>query len=334
MAKSSAQKAPSVVVIFGDEAYQKSVTLEQTLDGLLPADADRSLAVTAYDATQNEDQGGPSFAAVMDDLATLPFLTDRRIVIVREADRFITAFREKLERYLAAPSPTGTLILECRSFPKTTRLYKAVAAVGGQVLECRKLTGRALAGFVVEEAGKRAKRMDAAAAGRLCELIGQDLGLLASEVEKLSLYVGERQAITAEDVSELVGQSREEKIFRVMDLAGLGRLPEALSAWHQVLATDPAAIYKALGGMAFVLRRWLDAQQLRAGGTSIREIAPRMMMWGRERELEGLLTRLTPGRLTGLLAGIGELDSQAKSGRRSIETGVEELLFRVAAPSA
>jgi DNA polymerase III subunit delta len=206
--------------------------------------------------------------------------------------------------------------------------------VGGQVLECRKLTGRALAGFVVEEAGKRAKRMDAAAAGRLCELIGQDLGLLASEVEKLSLYVGQRQAITAEDVSELVGQSREEKIFRVMDLAGLGRLPEALSAWHQVLATDPAAIYKALGGMAFVLRRWLDAQQLRAGGTSIREIAPRMMMWGRERELEGLLMRLTPGRLTGLLAGIGELDSQAKSGRRSIETGVEELLFKVAAPSA
>ena len=45
-----------------------------------------------------------------------------------------------------------------------------------------------------------------------------------------------------------------------------------------------------------------------------------------------VLRRLPLGRLTELLAAIGELDSQAKSGRRSIETGVEELLLRVAAP--
>lgn len=332
MTKSSAQKAAPVVVIFGDEPHQKSVALERTLNTLLPPGADRCLAVTAYDAMENEEQGGPTFAGVMDDLATLPFLTERRIVVVREADRFISAFREKLERYLAAPSPTGTLVLECRAFPKTTRLYKAAMAAGGQILECRKLTGRALAGFVVEEARTRGKRVEPAAAGRLCELVGQDLGQLAGEVEKLSLYVGQRPVITAEDVSELVGQTREEKVFRVMDSAGLGRLPEALTIWHQVLATDPAAIYKALGGMAFVIRRWIEAQQLRAAGTSIREIAPRMMMWGRERELETLLTRLSPARLTELLAAIGELDSQGKSGRRSIETGVEELLIKVAAP--
>jgi DNA polymerase-3 subunit delta len=332
MTKSSAQKAPPVVVIFGDEPHQKSIALERSLNALLPAGADRCLAVTEYDATQDEEQGGPSLAGVMDDLSTLPFLTERRIVVVREADRFISAFREKLERYLAAPSPTGTLVLECRTFPKTTRLYKAAVAAGGQIQECRKLTGRALAGFVVEEARVRGKRVEPAAAGRLCELVGQDLGQLASEVEKLSLYVGQRPVITAEDVSELVGQTREEKVFRVMDCAGLGRLSEALTTWHQVLATDPAAIYKALGGMAFVIRRWIDAQYLRAGGASIREIAPRMMMWGRERELETLLSRLPQARLTELLAAVGELDSQAKSGRRSIETGVEELLIKVAAP--
>jgi DNA polymerase-3 subunit delta len=176
------------------------------------------------------------------------------------------------------------------------------------------------------------KRRERAASASLCELVGQDLGQLAGEVEKLSLYVGQRPAITAEDVGELVGQTREEKVFRVMDSAGAGRLAEALTIWHQVLATDPAAVYKALGGMAFVIRRWVEAQQLRAGGASIREIAPRMMMWGRERELETLLNRLPPARLSELLAAVGELDSQAKSGKRSIDTGVEELLVKIAAP--
>jgi len=332
MTKPAPRKVPPIVVIFGDEPHQKSVALARTLDRLLPLEADRQLAVTTYDASQSEEQGGPTFAGVMDDLATLPFLTERRIVVVREADRFVGAYREKLERYLAAPSATGTLVLECRSFPKTTRLYKACVAAGGQIEECRKLTGRALADFVTQEAQARGKRLDPGAAGRLCDLVGQDLGQLAGEVEKLSLYVGQRPVITAQDVAELVGQTREEKIFRVMDCAGWGRVSEALTLWHQVLATDPDAVYKGVGGMAFVIRRWIEAQQLRAEGASVAEIAPRMMMWGRQRELETLLRRLPLGRLTELLAAIGELDSQAKSGRRSIETGVEELLLRVAAP--
>ena len=328
-----AVKHPPIVVVFGDEEYQKSLVLQRTLDALLPPEADRMMALGTFDGTQTEEQGGPSFAGVMDDLATLPFLAERRVVVIREADKFITAYRERMEKYLSAPAPTGTLVLECRSFPKTTRLYKVAVACGGQVHECKKLTGRALAGFVAEEARARGKRIDAAVAGRLCEMIGQDQGLLAGEVEKLCLYAADRPAITSQDVSELVGQSREEKIFRVMDTAGAGRLPEALALWHQVLTTDPAAVYKSVGGIAFVLRRWLDAQQLRAGGASIRAIAPKLMMWGREREAETLLQRLPPRRLKGLLAAVAELDSQAKSGIRSIETGVEALLTRVAAPA-
>ncbi len=324
-------KAPPVVAIFGDEEYQKALVLQRTLDSLLPPETDRSLALCTYDGTQTEEQGGPTFATVMDDLSTLPFLADRRVVLIREADRFITSFRERIEKYLASPAPTATLILECRSLPRNTRLYKAAEACGGQLNECKKLAGRALMEFVITEAQARGKRLDPAAGARLCELIGRDQGLLAMEIEKLSLYVGDRSNITANDVADLVGLSREEKIFAVVDAAGFGRLKESLQLWHQVLATDPAAAYRTVGGMAFVLRRWLAAQRMAAEGMPIRSIAPKVMMWGREREFEGLLRRLPARRLEQLLAALGELDSQAKSGTRSIEAGVEGLLTQVAA---
>jgi len=326
-------KHPPIVVVFGDEEYHKASIIQRTLDLLLPPEADRTMALSAFDGSQTEEQGGPVLATVMDDLATLPLLSERRVVLIREADRFITTWRENLERYLEGPAPTGTLILECRSFPKTTRLYKAVLACGGQVHECKKLAGRALAGFVLTEAQARGKRMQPAAAERLCELVGPHQGALAGEVEKLCLYVGARPTITAEDVAALVGQSREQKIFAVMDAAGAGRLAEALELWRQVLATDSAAIYKAVGGIAFVLRRWLDAQRMRAEGAHIRAIAPKLMMWGRENQAEALLARLPPSRLARHLAAVAELDSQAKSGLRSIEAGVEALLLDVAAPS-
>jgi DNA polymerase-3 subunit delta len=184
----------------------------------------------------------------------------------------------------------------------------------------------------MEEAAGRRKRIDADAAGRLCELVGSSQGALAGEVEKLSLYTGDRPVITSEDVAELVGQSREEKIFAVMDAAGVGRLPEALRLWSQVLATDPAAAYKAVGGMGFVLRRWLAAHRMVAEGLPVRSIAAKVM-WGRERELETLLRRLPVSRLKRLLARLAEIDSQAKSGVRSIDTGVEALLVETAAPA-
>lgn len=300
----------------------------------MPPQVERSLALTSYDGSRTADQGGPSLAVIFEDLATLPFLADRRVVLIREADAFVTAHREKLETYLTRPAPTGTLVLECRSFPKTTRLSKAATAAGGQLTECKKLVGRALVDFVTEEAQTQGKRIDPAAAARLIDMVGQDTGILATEVEKLALYAADRPNLTESDVTDLVGQSREEKIFAVMDAAASGRLTDALYLWHQVLATDPEAVYKALGGIAFKVRQWLSAHHLLADGNSVSEIAPRVMMWGRQRDLEALLRRLSPALLRRLLAALANLDSQAKSGTRSIETGIELMLVRLASPAA
>jgi DNA polymerase III subunit delta len=218
MPMANATKTPPVIVIAGDEEYQKECARRETLDRLLPPEVDRTLALTVYDGSLTPEQGGPELAAVMDDLNTLPFLTDRRVVLIREADKFISAQREVLERYAAAPSATSTLILECRTFPKTTRLYKALTARSGasqspgtqtgglrspgEIVECKKLSGRALIDFVFEEARARGKSIDASAAGQLVGLIGPDQGQLASEVEKLALYALDRHEISASDVLE------------------------------------------------------------------------------------------------------------------------------------
>lgn len=267
---------------------------------------------------------------MLEDLATLPFLSPRRVVVIRDADAFVTAHRERLEVYLEHPAPTGTLVLTCRSFPRTTRLSKAALAVDGRVIECKSLGGRALVDFAVSEARARGKRMEPATAARLISLVGNDAGLLAGEIDKLALYAGERATLTENDINELVGQSREEKIFAAMDAAALGRLRDALQLWHQVLATDPESVFKVIGGMAWKTRQWLNAQRLAAAGASAAEIAPRVGMWGREHDLQLLLRRLSAATLRRLLAAIAELDSQAKLGVRSIETGVELTLTRLA----
>jgi DNA polymerase-3 subunit delta len=324
--------APSIVVLYGDDDYRKVELLHAVLDDLLPPATDRALALSEFDGTRSEEQGGPALAHVMDDLRTLPFLVERRVVIVRDAERFVTSHRETLEKYARAPSRSATLILSLRSFPSNTRLYKAVAAAGGRLLECKRPSARALTERAAVLAGQRGKRLDAPLAARIVDLVGAEPGVVAGEVEKLCLYVGERTVISDSDVSALVSQTREERIFAACDAAALGRGPQALELWRQVLDLDRDAAYRAVGGVAYVLRRWLAARRALAGGESIRQIAPRVMMWGRERELADILRRLTEPRLRRALAAVAELDAEVKVGGRSIEAGIEHILLDLARP--
>jgi len=333
MAPANKNLPPPVAVIYGAEDHKKLQLLQQEIDELLPPEVDRALALAEYDGSKSEEHGGPSLAQVMDDLLTLPFLAPRRVVVVRDADKFITAHREKLERYVAAPSSTGSLILVCKSMSRSTKLYKAVARAGGRLVECKKLTIRGLIEFVTAEGRARQKRIDYPVAARIVELTGQDQGLLTNEVEKLCLYAADRVSITSDDIDDLVGLTREEKIFAAMDAAAAGQLPRALELWHQVTVTDKDAVYKALGGMAYKVRGWLTAHQMAADGTPVAVIAPKVGMWNHERDLASLLRRLNPVQTKRLLAHIARLDSQAKSGLRSIETGIEALLTEVATPA-
>lgn len=329
-----ATDSPSIVVIFGDEKYQKLTRLEATLNELLPPEVDRALALSGWDASQDTEHGGPTITAVLEDLMTLPFLADRRVVVIRSADPFVTQHRQRLEAYAEKPSRTGVLVLECRTFPESTRLYKAVKAGGGRIVECRKLTGRAVMEFVIAESGRREKKLTPDAAGRLVDLVGADAGNLVSELEKLALFVGSRAEITPDDIALLVGQTREERIFSAVDAAALGQGVKALTIWHQVLETDSKALYRALGGVASMFRKWLMAHRLVDDGMALGAVAPRVQMWGRERELGAILHRHPPRTIRRYLAALAELDSQAKVGRRSIDRGVELLLARLASPAA
>ena len=331
MAKS--RKLPPIVLIFGEEEQRKSDALRAAVDELLSPEVDRCLALTELDGSRGDEPGGLSPAAVFDDLATLPFLSDRRVVVIREADKFISAHRERLENYAQSPSKTGHLILCCRSVPKNTRLYKAAIAAGGRAVECKKLSGRALLDAAIDAARARGKRIAPPVAQRLVGLVGEELGAILGEIEKLCLFAGDRAEIREQDVVELVGLSREEKIFACMDAAGAGDVRTALAAWHDVLATDRSAAFRAVGGVAFSFRKWLTAQRLASEGLSPKAIAPKAMMWGREALLGQILRRQPAAKIKRLLSRVADLDSQAKSGARSIETGIEALLLETAAPN-
>ncbi len=302
------RRAP-VHVICGSDAYLKREALAEVTRRVL-GDAEPHMAFADYEG------GSATLADVLDDLRTPPFLAEVRLVVVSDADPFITAHRQALETYVESPSSTGVLVLVCRSFPSNTRLAKAVARIG-TVHACEPPKPRAIGTWLVQRAQARYdKRLQGEAAASLQRLAGDELGILDSELAKLAMYVGDRTAIKVEDVDALVGHHREEKVFGIMDAIADGDVGTALELWQQVWSTDRAAPARAVGGLAWGVRQMLNAQL--TGRPGWRPGSRRAGSAGADRfaapELED--------RLVNLLAA----DVRAKTGADTVQSAVQQFI--------
>jgi DNA polymerase III delta subunit len=134
--------------------------------------------------------------------------------------------------------PTATVILVSETGDRRTRLFKLVQS-SGEYIECPGLreheTGRA-AEWATERLAALGRRIAPALAQELVEAVGIDLGLLASELEKLSIAMGEETAVTAAHLDVVAGAPTalrrfvEEGILRKRGDAAQALLERAFAA--------------------------------------------------------------------------------------------------------
>src|SRR5258708_6022240 len=108
-------KPQPIYVLHGDEDFLKRQVLTALKTLVLGGDPD-SFGLSTHSGDK------ATFAAVREDLDTLPFLSPRRLVVVEKADPFVSRSRASLEKYVAQPSATGVLVLDVQTWPATTRL--------------------------------------------------------------------------------------------------------------------------------------------------------------------------------------------------------------------
>jgi DNA polymerase-3 subunit delta len=107
------------------------------------------------------------------------------------------------------------------------------------------------------------------------EWVGRDLAALDGEIEKLSLYVGDRPDVTLRDVGAVVTASAGPSAFDLTNAITAGDAAGALKSLAGMLqgAGDE---FKTLGMIAWHLRRAALAKELLAAGQNDREAVPPM----------------------------------------------------------
>src|SRR5262245_4583732 len=115
-------KVRPIYVLHGDEDFLKRQVLPFLKQLGLGGDDLEGFGLSTHPGDK------ATLAEVRDDLDTAPFLSQRRLVIVENADPFVTRYRASLEKYVGAPSSTGVLALDVRSWTGTTNLAKLIDA--------------------------------------------------------------------------------------------------------------------------------------------------------------------------------------------------------------
>lgn len=312
------KSAPPVCAVVGADPFLRNEALARLI-GAVRGEMDE-LGPTRCDGSQ------ASAAEVLDEVRTPSLLGDRRVVIVEDADDFISANRAALEKYCSSPADTGCLILLCDSLPRNTKLYGILAARDA-IVTCEKLSGQAFGKWIAQRAEKEyGKRIAAQAVQRLRRLLGDSAGWIDAELAKLASYVGERKEIAAADVEELTDHRREEKIFAVIDAVSEGDAPGAMKHWEQVLATDRAAPGRAISGLAYSVRQLVEAKRELESTGNVFRLAKRMFL--EPEVLERRLQRLPTGRLMEQQRDLLAADLAVKTGLSTLESAIERFIVK------
>jgi DNA polymerase-3 subunit delta len=324
MPKTKAKKRhTSICVIAGKENSLVDMECDKLVSGLLePHQRPTGLF--------NANPAEVSATDIFDELRTLPFLADKRVVVVRSADKFISDNRQLLERYFDKPSATGILVLTVNSWDSRTKLAKKLPEVGRLISVAQPRYGQLHQRLISYTAEAHSKKMTRDAAQLLNELSGDELPVLYREVDKLALFAGDDKTINAEHVEALIGHNRLFNIFAVVDACLKGEPAVAVDRLRTAFEQDRSAEFKVIGGLAFHFRRMFRAKALLEQGVRANEVASRLRIWSEKESFFQQLRNMSLKQIGELLKQLAEMDYSVKTGRTNAKVAAEQLVLQMA----
>lgn len=250
----------------GDDSHSQ----KETLADLQAKLGDRGLL--DLNTTRFEGQS-LSLAELRHACDSVPFLAEKRLVIVSDLMAAKPAYLDELLAYLPnLPETTRLVFLESRELPARHPLVMlAEQSPTGYVKLFSRLEGGDLERWIRQRVQIAGGHIAPQAAHLLAVDVGSDLGLLEQEIEKLVLYKG-RAAIEPDDVSLLCAYVAEASIFDLVDALGSRNGATAADLLNKKLAegTDPFYLF------AMVVRQFrllIQVKELAETGARPPEIA-------------------------------------------------------------
>ena len=234
-------EAPPISLITSkdDDPTVLADTVRAETDALL-AGEDRAIAL--------EELSGDDLTvgAIVDACQTPPFLSSRRVIVVRDVGRFSSDDIEPLLEYLASPLDSSLLLLVGGGGKVSQKLVNA-AKKYGRLFDATVPTGKARTTWLVDQVKESAVQLDAAGAKRLQDHLGEDVGRLPRLLDALASAYGDGARVTVDDLEPFLGEAGGVAPWDLTDAIDRGDTAGALSALQRIMSAGERHALAVLG---------------------------------------------------------------------------------------
>lgn len=215
----------SVYLLCGEEAYLKKQYKDKLKRAM--ADPDDSMNFSAYEGK------GINPKEVIDLAETLPFFADRRVILIENSGFFKNSCEELAEYMPQVPETTHFIFVE-DEIDKRSKLYKAVKNAG-KIVEFTSQTEELLTRWVLTRIKKEGKNITGSVMQLFLNKVGNDMGNIDRELEKLLCYCMEKEVIEAADVEAVTTEQTTNKVFDMVNAIAEHNQRKALDLYYDLL---------------------------------------------------------------------------------------------------
>ncbi|MDR0723988.1 MAG: DNA polymerase III subunit delta, partial [Endomicrobium sp.] len=255
----SFKKVSPVYLFVGEETYFIDYCLK-SLERIVNAD---TLNREVFYASEN------SARDIVNVLSTLPFLSAKRLIIVKGVEKIKATDAGQLLEYLLNIVETSVLVLLYNNNYKKETIAKRKELVNNCVsskhcvsVDCRKLYENEVKAFIKNEFNFRKKNIDYDSVSKIIDNNGSDLLSIVNEIEKVCLFVGEnKREVSQEDLDLISGYTQELNIYSLSSCIESKDLKKALFILDKLLVQgeEPVMILSAISSS---VRKMLTAKSM------------------------------------------------------------------------
>lgn len=234
----------SVFLFYGNDSY----IIKAKTNQIIAKHKIDDFNVTTYDMEEK------SIEDALNDACTIPFMSEKKVVIIKNAYFLSSAKKPKKEvkqnleafnRYLENPCEETLLIVlapygkldERKSITKTLKAHSIVE-------ECKPLKEQDLRSWIKRQLGKNDIKIDTDALNELMSRVENNTEVLVNETQKLVLYAEGKRKVDIDMIKKVITKNVEDNVYEITNMLLENNRSKALEIYYDLVqhSEDPLRI--------------------------------------------------------------------------------------------
>ena len=255
-------KFKQVYLLFGEENYLKKQYKDRLTKALISEEDTMNYAY--YEGK------GIDVREIIDLAETMPFFSERRLIVIENSGFFKNATPELAEYMKDIPETTYFIFVETE-LDKRSKLFKAVKDKG-RIVELARQDEKTLVRWIYGNVKKEGKQITESSIHYLLSKCGTDMENLQKEMEKVFCYTLDKEVIQIEDIDAICTTQITNEIFDMVNAVAEKKQKRALDRYYDLLALKEPAM-RILYLLSRQFRLLMEVKEMTGQGYDKKSIA-------------------------------------------------------------